>query len=172
MARERHDWPAIRDAYRTTTKPQRQLATEYGVSERAIAARANRERWTDLRMAYQEETAAKVRQQTQDAQVRAEVSTIDTVRTVGRAVLTRFARLVNAGAIELSASDFVNVAKLTLLLEGQLPAESVDVKLRRLADTPAEDLTDDELDGELAELADRWLRERSTEDAGTGEGSA
>jgi hypothetical protein len=174
MARERHDWPAIREAYRTTTKPQRQLALEYGVSPRALASRAIAEKWTELRLAYQEETAAKVQRETQARQVRAEVDTLSAVRSIGRAALTRFGRLLNAGAIELSAADFVNVAKLVLLLEGQLPAESVDVKLRQLAEKPPQELDDDQLDAEFAELADRYLRSRSreTDSSAQGESSA
>lgn len=168
--RQRIDWPALREAYRTTTKPLRQLAIEYSVSERAVAARSKQEKWPELRLQYQEQTAARVQRETQDRQVRAEVDTLTTVRTIGRAILTQIGRLANARALELDASDFVQVAKLVLLLEGQLPAEAVDVKLRRLVEKPPEELTDDELDSQLADLADEWLRARSSRGAAEGEG--
>lgn len=172
MPRQQIDWPALREAYRTTVKPLRQLALEYNVSERAVAAKSKAEKWPELRVAYQEATAARVQREQQDRQVRAELTTLDTVRTIGRSMLTQFARLVNARAIELDAGDFVNVAKLLLLLEGQLPAESVDVKLRRLVEKPPEELSDDELDSQLADLADEWLRSRSAGGAAQGEGEA
>lgn len=170
MARQHIDWPALREAYRTTTKPLRQLALEYSVSERAVAARSKQEKWPELRLEYQEATAARVQRETQDRQVRAEVDTLTTVRTIGRAILTQIGRLANARALELDASDFVNVAKLVLLLEGQLPAESVDVKLRRLVEKPPEELSDEELDRQLADLADDWLRARSSRGPAEGEG--
>lgn len=169
---ERIDWPALRERYRTSTLGIRQLADETGVSERAIATRSRAEGWPAIRVEYQETTAARVQRETQDRQVQQQVDSLTTVKTVGRAVLTRFARLVNANAVELTVTDFVSVAKLVLLLEGTLPAESVDLKLRQLVAKPPTELSDDELDAELAELADTWLRARSSDSAAEGEGSA
>jgi hypothetical protein len=169
---ERIDWPALRERYRTTTLGLRQISDDAGVSERAVMARSRAEAWPALRLAYQEETAAKIQRETQDRQVQQQVDSLTTVKTVGRAVLTRFARLVNANAVELNVTDFVNVAKLVLLLEGVLPAESVDVRMRQLVAKPPQELDDDQLDAELAELADRYLRQRSSEGSDPGEGAA
>lgn len=168
----RPDWPLLREQYRTTTKSLRELASEHAVSERALFARSKAEGWPQMRVDHQEQIAARVQRETEDRQVRQAVDTMTTVSTIGRAVLTHFGRLVNARAVELTASDFVNVAKLVLLLEGKLPAERADVLLRRMGEKPPEELTDDELDTELAELADRWLRERTSADADQGESTA
>ena len=170
MASGRIDWPKLREQYRTTTLGLRELAAETGVSERAIAKRSREEGWPKLRVEWQELRAATVQRETMARQVRTEVDTLTTVRTIGRAILTQIGRLANARALELDAGDFVQVAKLVLLLEGQLPAEAVDVKLRRLIEKPPEELTDDELDTQLAELTDEWLRARSSGGAAPGEG--
>lgn len=156
------DWPALATRYETSDVNIRQLAKETGVSERAIAARSSSEKWRERRVAYRERVASKAQRRIESAQVADQVKTLDLVKSTARLILARIARLVQADALELDANAFDRIARLVLLLEGQLPAESLDVRMRQLYGKAPEEMDDAELDAALADAVDEELRARST----------
>lgn len=160
--RARIDWPALQTRYATGDETLRQLAEATGVSERAIATRSKADGWPEARVKHRSERAAEVQQRVKGAQVREEVKTIDLVKSIGRRLLARFGELAQANALELDVASFDKIARLTLLLEGTLPAESLDVRMRQLYGKSAEEMSDEELDAALADAVDEELRARST----------
>ena len=155
------DWPALGTRYATGDESLRQLAEATGVSERAIAAQSKADGWPGQRLEHRNKVAAEVRQRIERQQVNDEVKTIDLVKSIGRRLLSRFGKLAQADAIELDAAAFERIARLTLLLEGTLPAESLDVRMRQLYGKTVEDMDDAELDAALADAVDEELRARS-----------
>lgn len=166
MTRARIDWPALKARYAAGDETLRQLAESTGVSERAIASRSKAEAWPEARLQHRNERAAEVQQRVKGQQVRDEVKTIDLVKGIGRRLLHRYAQLAQADALELDLAGLDRIARLVLLLEGQLPAESLDVRMRQLYGKAAEDMTDEELDAALADAVDEELRARSRTESG------
>lgn len=161
QTRTRIDWPALETRYVTGDETLKQVAQQTGVSERALASHSKAHGWPARRLEHRSQRAAEVQRRIAGRQASDEVKTIDLVKSIGRRWLTRFAQLVNADAVEYDVASFEKIARLTLLLEGTLPAESLDVRMRQLYGKSAEEMTDAELDAALADAVDEELRERS-----------
>lgn len=162
-----HDWPLIRDRYVTSDLSLRQVADERGISHRAIMARSKAEGWPQLRVEHVSAVASEAHQQTKAHQVREQVDTATAVRTILRGLISRFAKLVQAEAIDPTTHDFVEAARLALLLEGQLPADELRVMF---GGKSPDEMTDAELSDAIVQMAEDIANGKDRDPAAITEG--
>lgn len=149
--KERHDWPLLKERYATSDLSLRQMSDQTGISLRTLATRSRRDGWPQARVDHFNAVAADAQRRTAEAQAQEQVDTATAVRSILRALMSRFAQQVRAKAVDLTPRDFIEVAKLALLMEGRLPADELKVIFGK----PPEDMTDEELTAAIVAEAER-----------------
>lgn len=129
------DWDKIRTAYVTGEMNLRELAKQFGVSQRQVFDHSRREGWPELREQYRSKTAAKSQEKISEIESTARAL----VAHAARRVLEKFLKALEDNGIELTPRDAEKWARVVLDMEQELAAELADTEIIIRWVTPRKD---------------------------------
>lgn len=88
------DWLAIRNEYINGNMGQRKLAEKYGISYNSLRARAEKEKWPELRKKQQRKISAKTAQKTAEAIARQEANRVARIHAASDELLLRIEQAI------------------------------------------------------------------------------
>ena len=88
------DWLAIRNEYINGNMGQRKLAEKYGISYNSLRARAEKEKWPELRKKQKRKISAKIAQKTAEAIARQEANRVARIHAASDELLLRIEQAI------------------------------------------------------------------------------